>query len=262
VGGVSFDRAASFYDATRGLPDEVRSSLAQMLAGELAGRGACLEIGVGTGRIALPLHDLGIPMTGTDISPAMLERLVANASKPHDDDHTTPFPLLRGDATDLPVRQASFGAVLASHILHLIPTWRTAVDEAVRVLRRPGVLLVDFGGLTPAPWHAVSLGVLAAHGIDHVLPGVSQPEPVLEYLGSRASLRRLPAVEITVRRSACEDIDEWERQIHAWTWPYDRGQMRTACQALRARAWRDGWLSDEQVELVNTIQWWAFDLAL
>jgi SAM-dependent methyltransferase len=261
VGGISFDRAASFYDATRGLPDDVRSSLAQMLAEELAGRGTCLEIGVGTGRMALPLHDLGIPMTGTDISAAMLNRLVANASQEADDRHPgTPFPLLRGDATDLPLRAASFGAVMASHVLHLIPAWKDAVDEAVRVLRPPGVLLVDFGGLTPAPWHDVSLSVLEAHGIGHVRPGVSQPEPVLAHLGSGASMRPLPAVEITVRRSARQDIDDWECQIHAWTWPYEAGQMRVACQAVRSRAAREGWLMEAQVELTSTIQFWAFDV--
>jgi ubiquinone/menaquinone biosynthesis C-methylase UbiE len=261
VGGVCFDRAASFYDATRALPADVRSSLDGMLAGELAGRGACLEIGVGTGRIALPLHDLGIPMTGTDISAGMLNRLVANAAETPDDRHSrTPFPLLRGDGTDLPLRAASFGAVMASHVLHLIPAWRAAVDEAIRVLRPAGLLLVDFGGLTPAPWHALSHSVFEAHGIGHVRPGVSDPEPVLEYLGPRASLRTLPAVEITVHRSPRQDIDDWERQIHAWTWPYDAGQMRAACRALRARVAEEGWLMDTQVELTNTIQWWAFDL--
>jgi len=262
VGGISFDRAASFYDATRGLPGEVGSSLAAMLARELAGRGRCLEIGIGTGRMALPLHHLGIPMTGTDISAAMLNRLVTNSAKNPDEHHRgPPFPLLRGDATDLPLRAVSFGAVMASHVLHLIPGWQSAVDEAVRVLRPAGVLLVDFGGLTPAPWHAVSLSVLEAHGIGYVRPGVSHPEPVLDHLGSRADMRRLPAVDITVRRSPGQDIDDWERQIHAWTWPYDASQMRIACQAVRARAAQEGWQIDAQVELTDTIQWWAFDLA-
>jgi SAM-dependent methyltransferase len=262
VGGVSFDRAAAFYDTTRALPDDVRSSLAAMLAAELAGRGACLEIGVGTGRIALPLHDHGIAMTGTDLSAAMLNRLLVNAAELPDARRSrTPFPLLRGDATDLPLRAASFGAVMASHVLHLIPSWTGAVDEAVRVLRPGGVLLVDFGGLTPAPWHSVCLSVLESHGIDHVRPGVSRPEPVLEHLGSRAGLRRLPAVDITVRRSPRQDIDDWEGQIHAWTWPYEAEQMRVACRAVRARAVQEGWLIDEQVELTNTVQWWAFDLA-
>ncbi len=57
--GVSFDRAADYYDATRRLPDSVRDQLAELLADELVERGLCVEIGVGTGRIALPLHRRG-----------------------------------------------------------------------------------------------------------------------------------------------------------------------------------------------------------
>jgi SAM-dependent methyltransferase len=42
---------------------------------ELAGDGAALEFGVGTGRIALPLSERGVPVHGIDISEPMLEQL-------------------------------------------------------------------------------------------------------------------------------------------------------------------------------------------
>ncbi len=44
---------------------------------ELAGGGAALEFGVGTGRIALPLSERGVPVHGIDISEPMLEQLRA-----------------------------------------------------------------------------------------------------------------------------------------------------------------------------------------
>jgi SAM-dependent methyltransferase len=44
---------------------------------ELAGDGAALELGVGTGRIALPLAARGVPVHGIDLSEAMLARLRA-----------------------------------------------------------------------------------------------------------------------------------------------------------------------------------------
>ena len=50
------------------------AQLTGLLAAELAGRQPCLEIGVGTGRFALPLRAAGIAMAGTDISGAMLRR--------------------------------------------------------------------------------------------------------------------------------------------------------------------------------------------
>jgi SAM-dependent methyltransferase len=43
--------------------------------GELAGDGAALEFGVGTGRVALPLSRRGVPVHGIDISEPMLEQL-------------------------------------------------------------------------------------------------------------------------------------------------------------------------------------------
>jgi hypothetical protein len=46
----------------------------QLLA-ELAGTGAALELGVGTGRIALPLSRRGVRVHGIDLSEAMLAQL-------------------------------------------------------------------------------------------------------------------------------------------------------------------------------------------
>jgi SAM-dependent methyltransferase len=44
---------------------------------KLAGSGAALELGIGTGRIALPLAQRGIPVHGIDLSEAMVARLRA-----------------------------------------------------------------------------------------------------------------------------------------------------------------------------------------
>lgn len=46
---------------------------------ELAGDGRALELGIGTGRIALPLSRRGVPVQGIDLSPAMVARLRAKA---------------------------------------------------------------------------------------------------------------------------------------------------------------------------------------
>jgi SAM-dependent methyltransferase len=42
---------------------------------ELAGDGAALELGIGTGRIALPLSERGVPVNGIDLSEAMVAKL-------------------------------------------------------------------------------------------------------------------------------------------------------------------------------------------
>jgi SAM-dependent methyltransferase len=44
---------------------------------ELAGDGAALELGIGTGRVALPLSQRGVPVHGIDLSEAMVAKLRA-----------------------------------------------------------------------------------------------------------------------------------------------------------------------------------------
>jgi SAM-dependent methyltransferase len=50
---------------------------------ELAGNGSALELGIGTGRVALPLASRGVPVHGIELSKAMVARLRA---KPGGDD--------------------------------------------------------------------------------------------------------------------------------------------------------------------------------
>jgi SAM-dependent methyltransferase len=54
-------------------PDLVNSAV-DLLA-DLAGDGQALELGIGTGRIALPLARRGVPVHGIDLSRAMVARL-------------------------------------------------------------------------------------------------------------------------------------------------------------------------------------------
>lgn len=252
----SFDRAAGFYDATRGLPPAVAGQLAEVLATELRGRGRCLEIGVGTGRIALPLAAAGIDLVGTDVAAEMVAQLVANDARRR---AVRGVPVALADATALPFPDGTFGAVLASHVLHLIPAWQSAVDEALRVLRPDGVLLVDFGGGVPAPWNEPTLEIFRRHGIERRRPGVSRPEPVAEHLG--VPVRPLPPVPMQVTKTLAEDLADWEGQIFSWTWHYPQEQIRAACTQIREWAAAEGLQLDEVVTLERRLQWWAFERA-
>jgi SAM-dependent methyltransferase len=49
---------------------------------ELAGGGRALEFAIGTGRIAVPLAERGVPVTGIELSEPMLDRLRAKAELP------------------------------------------------------------------------------------------------------------------------------------------------------------------------------------
>ncbi|HLX89431.1 MAG TPA: class I SAM-dependent methyltransferase [Acidimicrobiales bacterium] len=251
--GWAFDRAVEYYDATRSLPPDVGAQVTELLAAELAGRERVLEIGVGTGRIALPLHARGVPLIGADIARPMLERLVANAGGHQ------PFPIVLADATALPFADETHDVVLASHVLHLIPPWTAAVDEAMRVLAPGGALLVDFGGGPPSPWTEGVERVMGELGVHHVRPGVSVADEVARHVGARAGARELASVPMTVRRSLAENLDQWERQQQSWTWQYPTEQIAAACDAVRRWAGDEGIALDDKVELDNVITWWSFD---
>jgi SAM-dependent methyltransferase len=84
-------RVAERYDSdlgNRGDP-AVIAATADFLA-ELAGDGAALELGIGTGRIALPLSERGVRVHGIDLSPDMVAQL---RTKPGGDD----IPVTIGD---------------------------------------------------------------------------------------------------------------------------------------------------------------------
>jgi SAM-dependent methyltransferase len=50
------------------------------LLADLAGAGRVLEFGIGTGRVALPLHGRGITVVGVDLSPDMIAQLRVKAN--------------------------------------------------------------------------------------------------------------------------------------------------------------------------------------
>lgn len=70
------ERAAAAYDTPgRGMfSDEVLGPTIDRLA-ELAGDGAALELAIGTGRVAIPLAERGIPVSGIELSRPMIDRL-------------------------------------------------------------------------------------------------------------------------------------------------------------------------------------------
>jgi SAM-dependent methyltransferase len=66
------------------------------LLAELAGDGRVLELGIGTGRVALPLKAAGVCVEGIDASPSMVARM---REKPGGAD----IPVVLGDFRELPV---------------------------------------------------------------------------------------------------------------------------------------------------------------
>ena len=131
----NFDRVAEIYDATRGFTPEVEGQIARGLASTLRESTVdpmVLEVGVGTGRIAAPLAELGLRVVGTDISRAMLARLRSKCRDIH---------VVLADASRPPFRAASFDAALYVHVLHLLPEPDRSLEATLGVLRPGGMIL-------------------------------------------------------------------------------------------------------------------------
>jgi ubiquinone/menaquinone biosynthesis C-methylase UbiE len=230
---IPFDRAAGFYDETRGFPPGEERAAAGLFvaAGDLGARSRVLEVGVGTGRIALPLADRVGVMIGVDLSAPMLARLHA---KRRDE----PLHPLRGDATRLPFAAATFDAVIAVHVFHLIPGWQRALREVARVLRPGGCLLSGFNDwLRDGPVQAV-LGPVwrAAVGEDNFTPNVGVPRAEYRTFLEESGWR--PAAEAHVHtyattESARRYLDHLERRVWSSLWRIPDDAWARGVQAVR-----------------------------
>jgi ubiquinone/menaquinone biosynthesis C-methylase UbiE len=149
----SFDQIAYRYDASHGYPPEVSRQIAEGLI-RLSGCNPgsfeqpgdeVLELGVGTGRIAIPLLAAGIDVTGVDISSAMLACIREKLALLQTADVSRPCGKLKvylADISALPFATGTFPALIAVHVFHLVPEWRDVLDEALRVLQPGGTFLI------------------------------------------------------------------------------------------------------------------------
>ncbi len=231
---IAFDRAADFYDETRGFPPGVEQPAAQLIAqaGHITAQSRVLEIGIGTGRIALPLAQVtGATIYGADLSVLMMNRL-------RHKQHSEKIYLTQADVTLLPFPSHAFDAVVGVHVFHLIPNWQDALREVGRVLK-PGALFVNAGGgETGDPfeklWAAYNTVVPVEAG---ERPGVPRAEagtfPLKE--GWRFS-GDYQTYNYTVYQSPLKIIDAAERRISSNYWLTPDALIDAGVAAMRAAA--------------------------
>ncbi|MER3442747.1 MAG: SAM-dependent methyltransferase [Armatimonadota bacterium] len=129
---------AHAYDRTRYHPPEVSGRIATAITAPVERvfrEPHFLEVGAGTGRIAVPIIARGYRYTALDINSAMLEVLrnkVAGVARK--------ARLVEGDARELPFERESLHAVIVVHFWHLLDDWQVALRESLRVLKPGGFL--------------------------------------------------------------------------------------------------------------------------
>lgn len=253
---VSFDRAADSYDETRRLTPEGSRATVELLEAELRTRQPCLEIGVGTGLIALPLHDSGVRMVGLDLSAAMLRKLAEKSGG------RPAFPVVRGDATRLPFRDAMFGGAIARHVLHLIPRWQDAVGELVRVVRPGGVLLLNIG-TAEGRWEELQdrLETVAGPGSGRVGLNAADHALLDETLGRLgARYRALPPIWERSDSTPARFFEEAEGRVFSWTWKVPEDRLAAAIDTTRAWALERFGSLDTVLEPRYPMVWRAYDV--
>ena len=148
--------AATTYDEGSAFmfEPEVLDPAVDFLAG-LAGDGAALELAIGTGRVAIPLADRGVPVTGIELSQPMTDELPRKRAD---------IPVVVGDMATARVEggfslvyvvwnsignvrtQAEQVATFRNAARHLVPGGRFVVELWVPGIRRfpPGQAAVPF----------------------------------------------------------------------------------------------------------------------
>lgn len=253
---VSFDRAADYYDATRGLPDRLMEQLVTTLVAELPRNRRCLEIGIGTGRIALPLMEHGVDVVGIDISVEMLRRLLAKSQGRE-------TKLAIADATHLPFADHTFGSAVASHVFHLIPDWHVALAELMRVVEPGGVLLASRSADTHAEWQrAVRRHFFDAAGNPAWPPGMSRIDDLdarMRRHGAAVSI--IGDIQNEESVSIAELLGALEKGVWAACWAIDEETRRRAAAETRQWAVQEFGDLDERRPTRHESDWRAYRLA-
>jgi SAM-dependent methyltransferase len=139
-GSLDFGRIADSYDETRGGEDRGRR-FASELRHMLDPASPVLEIGIGTGLIALGLFELGYRVLGVDISLPM----VAKARR-----RIGPAVVV-GDALSLPFADGSVRGAYSVWVLHVVGDPAGVLREVARVLQPDGRYLVVPAGSSDEP---------------------------------------------------------------------------------------------------------------
>jgi ubiquinone/menaquinone biosynthesis C-methylase UbiE len=193
-----WEQQGSEYDhrAAHGIFSEAERRLWMTALGAIPPSSRVLDIGTGTGFVALLLAELGHHVTGVDASETMLANARVKAAK-----RGLAITFVEGVTERLPFADASFDAVTARHFIWTLLEPNEAFAEWRRVLTPSGTLVADCS-LDPQ--------VAAHHYTDDVaaaLPfrGVVDPTPVDH------ALRSAGFGEVDVDLSS--DIGEYRRAM-------------------------------------------------
>lgn len=135
---VNFSANASIYDRRHGASVSDEGLARVWLAAGMSNGASVLDIGAGTGRVAIPLATRGCRVVALEPATGMVEQL----QRKDGDGRVQP---LIAEGSLLPFPGGTFDVVVIARLLYLTPDWRAILEEAFRVLGTGGVLLHEWG---------------------------------------------------------------------------------------------------------------------
>jgi ubiquinone/menaquinone biosynthesis C-methylase UbiE len=216
---LSFDRVAHIYDATRSLGPRTMARVLGVLVDELHGK-RVLEIGVGTGRYAVPLQKSGIRVVGVDISRQMVEFGLAKGLR----------DVVFAEGAHLPFVRHAFDVTTTNHVLHLIADWREVITEIVRVTREMYFTVIERSNRVDSIQRDYDAFVKEA-GHDWRHPGIHErdlPDLVRPHIV-------IPVGPFHETTSANGVLEEFTRRSYSCQWNVPESIHRDAMTRLRKK---------------------------
>jgi len=167
LGRANVERFVEETDAAYG-PQRLKNAVETDIVRRFMCGERLLDVGIGTGRVSLPLLQNGLRLTGVDTSAPMIECCGSDA-------RAKTVRLVQGELESLPFAAQAFDTTISVDAFAHFPNWAANLDELLRVTRIGGRIIVDVGsrdhieavaqcrGCTPDEVRAAELGAADAH---------------------------------------------------------------------------------------------------
>jgi SAM-dependent methyltransferase len=131
---VDFSVNSKIYDHRHGAV--ISDQLVKALTNRLRRDATIIDIGAGTGRVAVALAGNGFQVVAVDPAIPMLQTMRRKSGD---------VLAVAAEGTRLPFRRKSADAVVLARLLYLVADWQGLLREVKEALRRGGILLHEWG---------------------------------------------------------------------------------------------------------------------